>query len=99
MEVRLDNRGPGDAFNVVATIECLPANAESSDPEVFFGDVPAGGSVWSVDSFSLDTDVSNPQDPNEGICWTIEYDDADGIHHVVTGVAEFCDEECSAICP
>ena len=89
-DVHFVNSGPDDAFNVAATISYAPVNVNIVDGSVTMGDIPAGSSAWSSDFFNLEVDMTNPQDPNEGIKWTVEYDDAAGIHHVVEGVPEFC---------
>ncbi len=98
-QVKLINNGPGDVFSVTATITCAPLNVNIVDGNLTFGDISEGGGAWSIDDFVLETDMTNPQDPNKGICWTIEYDDASGVHHVLRNVAKFCGEECSNICP
>jgi PKD repeat protein len=101
MEVRIENRGSGDAFNVTASVISWPANVDSvPDADVTIGNIPAGGSAWSGDAFTIwvDTDVTGV-DPCEGIFWRVEYDDVTGAHHVVENVPEFptgegpCDEE------
>ena len=61
-----------------------------ADGDVTLGDIPAGSGAWSSDFFKLEVDMTNPQDPNEGIEWTVEYDDAAGNHHVIVDVPEFC---------
>ena len=35
-------------------------------------------------------DMTNPQDQDEGMEWTVEYDDAAGDHQVIESVPEFC---------
>ena len=89
-DVHFVNSGPGDAFNVVASISYAPANVNIVDGEVTVGDIPASSGAWSLDFYELELDMTNPQDPNEGIEWTVEYDDAAGVHHVVENVPEFC---------
>ena len=98
-EVRFVNHGTGDAYNVIATVTCMPVNVVASDPNVTLGDIPASGSAWSSDIFELRVDMTNPQDPNKGICWRVEYDDAAGVHHVIEDVAMYCGDGCSDICP
>lgn len=98
-EVRFVNSGTGDVYNVTARVTCMPINVVATDPDVTIGDIPAGGSAWSTDTFELRVDMTNPQDPNKGICWRVEYDDAAGVHHVIDNVAKYCGEECSDICP
>ncbi len=89
-DVHFINSGPGDAFSVTASISYAPANVVIVDGDVTLGDISAGGSAWSSDFFELEVDMTNPQDPNEGIKWTVEYDDAAGTHHVIVDVPEFC---------
>ena len=84
------NNGPGDAYNVVASISDVPANVVIVDGDVTVGDMPAGSGAWSSDFFELEVNMTDPQDPNEGIEWTVEYDDEAGVHHVVVNVPEFC---------
>jgi len=98
-DVHFVNNGTGDAYNVIATITCAPVNVNIIDGNVTLGDIPAGGSAWSKDFFELEVDMTNPQDPNKGICWRVEYDDAYGNHHVIENVPKFCGENCSDICP
>jgi hypothetical protein len=98
-EVYFVNNGAGDIFNVTATISCVPINVTVIDGTVTLGDIPAGSGVWSSDDFALSLDMTNPQDPNKGMCWTVEFDDAAGHHHVVENVAKFCGENCADICP
>jgi len=91
VEVHFVNSGASDAYNVTATISYAPVNVTVVDGNVALGDIPAGGSAWSTgDTFTLQVDMSNPQDPNEGIEWRVEYDDTAGVHHVVENVPEFC---------
>lgn len=98
-EVLFKNIGTGDAYAVTATVTCTPVNVVATEPDVTLGDIPAGSSAWSSDTFELEIDMDNPQDPNKGICWTVEYDDAAGVHHTITDVAKFCGEVCCDICP
>ena len=39
--------------------------------------------------------MTNPQDPNKGICWRVEYDDAAGVHHPIENVAKYCGSRIS----
>jgi len=98
-DVHFVNNGTGDAYNVIATITCAPVNVNIIDGNVTFGDIPAGGSAWSKDFFLLEVDMTNPQGPDKGICWRVEYDDVAGAHHVIEDVPKFCGENCSDICP
>ena len=74
---------------VVATLSSWPANVTVINGRVTIGHLAAGESGWSIDIFAIRTDMSNPQDPDVGITWTIEYDDANGDHHVVEDVPQF----------
>jgi len=98
-EVHFVNNGSCDVYNVTAMVTCTPVNIIATDPNVTIGDIPAGSGAWSRDTFELRVDMTNPQDPNKGICWRVEYDDAYGNHHVIEDVAKYCGENCSSICP
>jgi hypothetical protein len=89
LQVRIENIGEGDAYNVTATITGAPANVTIVDGDVTAGDILSGSSAWSTDTFKLQVDMSEPQDPNEGIVWRIEYDDSEGNHHVIENVPQF----------
>jgi uncharacterized repeat protein (TIGR01451 family) len=94
LEVRIENQGSGDAYNVEARLNSNhPKNMTiHSDPEdrVTLGNIPAGSSAWSTgDTFTVTIDMGNPQNPNEGWHWDIEYDDECGNHHVIYDVPEF----------
>jgi len=96
-DVYFVNSGPGDAYNVTATITCAPVNVNIVDGDVTLGDIPAGSGAWSQDFFMLEVDMTNPQDPNKGIVWRVEYDDAAGNHHVIENIPTFCGEPIN--CP
>ncbi len=89
LNVRIANTGAGDAFNVTTSISSQPINTNPVDPNVIIGDIPSGGSAWSVDTFTTRVDLTNPVDPCEGVFWRIGYDDANGVHHVIENVPEF----------
>lgn len=88
-EVRIENRGEGDAYNVTATVMSWPDNTEVPEPEVTVGDIPSGESAWSQDTFTTVVDLCNPVDPGEKVYWLIEYDDEAGNHHEIEMVPEF----------
>ena len=89
LHVLIENMGDGHAYNVTATVVDQPANVTVVDGDVTIGDISSGDSAWSVDTFKLQVDMSNPQDPNEGIFWRIEYDDSEGVHHIIDNVPQF----------
>jgi len=90
MNVRIENRSSLDVYNVVATITDWPIHTTVPDPDVTVGDIPAGSSAWSGDTFTVRVDMMLPGvDPCEGVFWRIEYDDAAGSHHVIEDVPEF----------
>ena len=91
-EVHFVNNGEGDAYGVIATVTWVPINVVVTDANVTLGDIPAGGGAWSQDTFELRVDMTNPQDPDLGILWRVEYDDASGVHHVIENVSQFCAE-------
>ena len=81
-----------DAFNVVATISYAPVNVNIVNGDVTLGDIPAGSGAWSSDFFNLEVDMTNLQDPNEGIEWTVTYEDEAGNPQTIVGVPEFCQQ-------
>ena len=89
LQVRWVNDGPGIANNVKASITNAPVNVTVVDGQVNLGTIPAGGTAWSTDTFTLLVDMKNPQNPQLGIVWQVEYDDVCGNHHVITGVPKF----------
>jgi hypothetical protein len=89
MNVRIENRGAGEAFNVTADLMSWPANTTVPDPSVIVGDIPVGGSAWSADTFTTVVNMASPVDVCDQVYWRFEYDDAKGIHHVVESVPEF----------
>ena len=69
------------------------------DGQVTVGDIEAGESAWSSDTFRLKIDLLEQVDPCEGIVWRIEYDDAMGVHHVLENVPQFPPGEAPGDCP
>ncbi len=58
-EVAIKNlKGYADADNVTATIDSVPANIQILDGQVSVGDIPAGSSAWSRDTFQIITAVT-----------------------------------------
>jgi len=91
MYVEFTNVDGETIYNVQATIEYTPANVTATDPgPLYFGTLNSGGSQWSGGMFRLTTDMANPSDPNESVLWTVEYDDSESNHHVITGVPQHC---------
>ncbi len=88
LQVRIQNYGPGDAFNVTATISSWPANNTIVDGNVALGNINAGSSAWSSDNYQLQVDMAHPVDQSLGVTWTIEYDDAGGGHHTILNVPQ-----------
>ena len=93
--VRVENRGLGDAFGVTATVIRGLANTTVPDARVVVGDVAAGRSAWSKDTFTTRVDMDHKVDPCKGgLVWRIEYDDAAGVHRVRDSVPQFPPGEC-----
>ena len=63
-EARFENRTQEKMFNVTATVTCVPVNVEATDTQVSLGDIPAGESAWSSDTFEPRVDMTNLQEPN-----------------------------------
>jgi PKD repeat protein len=87
-QVRFKNFGEGKAYNVTATIASVPVNTTILDGTVSLGDIEAGASAWSKDTFKMRIDMANPQGPNECYWWRVEYDDEFGNHHVIENVRQ-----------
>ncbi|MBC8232092.1 hypothetical protein H8E77_21300 [bacterium] len=92
MNVKIENIGDGNAFNVTASISSWPPNAILPIPDgnVTVGDILAGNNAWSSDTYTIELDLLQPGGgADQGITWTIEYDDSIGQHHVIEDVPEF----------
>ncbi|MBN1419750.1 MAG: PKD domain-containing protein [Planctomycetes bacterium] len=89
VEARILNAGTGDALNVTATISAAPPWTTVLDGAVSFGDVAAGGTAWSADEMATRVAMLEVTDPCAGVTWTVEYDDPQGVHHVVENIPEF----------
>jgi PKD repeat protein len=87
--VRIENRGNTDVYNVTASITGYPTSQTVPDPDVTIGDIAAGASAWSIDTFTTRTDMTITVDPCDGWVWRIEYDDEFGVHHIIENVPEF----------
>ena len=87
-QVRFENKGITDAYNVTATITWVPANTTIADGRVILGNIAAGSSAWSTDDFALVVDMTNPQPPGQGILWRVEYNDVLGVYHVLENVPQ-----------
>ena len=88
IKVYLQNSTNEDIHDVVATISSTPANTRVIDGNVTFDNIPAGQTIASQDSFTVQADTGNPVDPNEGITWEIKYKDKDGKVHVLQSVPQ-----------
>jgi hypothetical protein len=97
LQVQWTNNGTATAFNVTATISCLPPGTTSPDPNIVIGNIPPGGSVWCSDDFQLIIETNIGQ-LGTGVCWEVTYYDAAGNQYVVTDIAKFCGESCCIIC-
>ena len=97
-QVQWINNGTATAYNVSATISCLPPGTTSPEGTVSMGNIaPGGGTAWSIDDFQLIIDL-NVGALGTGVCWEVTYYDAQGNQYVVTDIAKFCGEECCQIC-
>jgi hypothetical protein len=85
LQVQFTNDGPGEARNVTATITCKPNNTTVLDDTVSLGNIPAGGSAWSTDTFNLRLDLTNAN-PAKNTVWQVDYDDSCGTHHTISNV-------------
>jgi hypothetical protein len=87
MEVRIENRGTGDAFNVTASLADVRGYVTIVDGDVSFVDVPAQSDKWSTDDFCIMLMCAGPTD--DTVWWNIEWDDAGGHHHLMQNVPMF----------
>ena len=94
-DVHFVNSGPGDAYNVIATITYVPANVTILDGVVALGNIPENGGAWSTDFFQLVVDMNNPQSPEDVIQWRLDFKDASGLSYTVRNVPKFCGEEAT----
>jgi hypothetical protein len=88
MEVQIENRGTGDAFNVTATLVDVPDYVTILDGDVSFGDVPSHFTKWSEDDFGISVICRGPT-PDDTVWWDIEWDDLGGHHHLMQNVPMF----------
>jgi hypothetical protein len=89
LNVRIENMGIGNAFDVTASISSWPIHTTVVDPNVLIGNIPSGGSAWSVDSFTTRVQMDSSIPPCAGVFWRIGYNDANGVHHAIENVPEF----------
>jgi hypothetical protein len=74
LRITFKNIGYVDAQCVTANISSAPANVDySDDPGVTLGDIPAGSSAQSDDTYTIKIDLSNPSGVEEGLTWTVRY--------------------------
>lgn len=91
LKVHFVNHGSCDAYNVTATISSSPDFVEHSTNLLELGDLLVGGSgSWSDVPFTVVIDMDPPPPPELGITWRVEYDDANGVHHVIENVPQHC---------
>jgi hypothetical protein len=87
------NQGTADVYNVTATITYAPYNITILDGVISLGNITAGAGAWSTDDFGIEYDMNPPTpDPQDGIQWMMEYDDAAGNHYELHNVPKFCGE-------
>ncbi|MCL5959728.1 MAG: hypothetical protein M1358_10530, partial [Chloroflexi bacterium] len=88
--VSIRNDGPYDAYNVSATVSHVPTNTQViGSGYVYIGNIGAGQSVWSTDSFTLTVNMATPAPRCDSIRWRVEYDDLLGSHRVLNDVPQF----------
>jgi len=89
MNAKIENIRSGGALNVIAKIQDCPDYVDILDDQISFGDVLAGESKWSEDSFKIKVLISSDKPVNDKITWRIEFDDSSGKHHVIENVSMF----------
>ncbi len=93
-DVHFVNYGPGDAYNVIATLTYVPFNAKIIGGVVDVGDIPAGpDGAWGTNDFSIEWDMTNKSDERDGWQFQLDYDDVAGNHYTVRNVPKFCGEQ------
>ncbi len=90
LQPRIENQGTGDALNVIARITAIDLPSIIIDADVTIGDIPAGSSAWSTDTFEIVVDMSTrpPSKDFLGIWWDIQWDDPMGHRHIMQNVPE-----------
>jgi len=88
MDVLMENRGIGDAFNVTAKLVDIPDYVTILDGNVSFGTVAAHSTKWSADDFGIRSIFKGPT-PNDTVWWDVEWDDSGGHHHIMQNVPMF----------
>jgi hypothetical protein len=88
MNVKIENRGNDDAFNVQAALAKVPDDVNIIDSSVKFGNVKAHSAKWSQDSFKIRV-VSKTPKPESTVWWNIEWNDVTGSHHTMQNVPMF----------
>ena len=89
LAVKFQNDSNDPVFNVKLTLTGTPAAYSVVDGEALLGDVPAKTNTWSNDDdIIIRQDRRIPVQPNEQLLWTVEFDDVDGAHHVITEVTQ-----------
>jgi len=88
MSLMIENRGNGDAFNVIAKLAQVPDYVTILDGNVTISAVPAKSSKWSSDDFGLKV-IYRGTAPKDTVWWDIEWDDAAGHHNLMQNVPMF----------
>ena len=76
-QFNMENRGNGDATNVVAVLSNWPANVTVIDETVSWPAIPATQTVTSFDTFKLRIN-RRIRVTNSTLTWTLTFDDASG---------------------
>jgi len=89
LSAKFSNRSSGPVLNVRVTLSGAPPAYSIVAGSAFLGDIPAGEDRWSPEGqVVIRQDRRIPVVPGDQFMWTVEYDDADGVHHVVTEVTQ-----------
>jgi hypothetical protein len=89
LDIRFENQGCGGAFDAWAYVIDYPSHMTVTQPFVYIGNIPAGGSTWSDNTITIRVDTSATPDPGEGLIWYVEYMDADYNYRAIEDLIQF----------
>jgi hypothetical protein len=89
LDIRFENQGCGDAFDAWAYVIDCPSHMTVTQPFVYIGEIPAGGSTWSDNPLTIRVDTSATPAPGEGIVWYLEYMDANYNYRAIEDLIQF----------
>jgi len=89
LAVRFQNDSAGPALDTQIALTAAPPSYSIVRGSAVLGDIAPGETCWSPDDqLVIRQDRRIPLAPGDQFMWAVEYDDADGVHHVVTEVTQ-----------